>query len=183
MAATQGTRTPPTFCQLSSLPAQTSSLEQLLEGSGWNACGLDGRACASWSPRKSSCGLVGENGTLHQVQVRPRPSRFGSGELVSGEAGAGPGGRPWPGVCLPSSSPPLWRRPVKRSQDESSFRMLTCSSVLRPFEAQFSGAAALWMRVIRGASLTAEFSGRDSAIRTTFIGENPSALWASILWA
>lgn len=46
-------------------PPLPSALEQLLEGTGWDICGLDGSASASWNPLKSLHGLVGEDGTFH----------------------------------------------------------------------------------------------------------------------
>lgn len=119
-----------------SLP-QRSLLEQLLEGTGWNICGLDGNAYASWNPLKSFQGLVGENRAFHQMQSRsPPPPLLESGSwcwerLVSSGVSLGLA------LCLPSSHPSLTEKACELSRRENLFRILTFSRVLRPLEAQF----------------------------------------------
>lgn len=123
---------PPNLFGQHSLPAHRSSPEQLLEGTGWNICGLDGGASASWNPFKRLHGLVGDDGTFHQMHTPfPPPPPRGLWEMVLGEAG---GERCCPVFPLPLH--PAKREPAKLSRKGSLFRILTFSSVLRPLEAQ-----------------------------------------------
>lgn len=100
-------------------PALRPSPQQLLEGTGWNTGGLDGRASAIWNPLKSLHGLAGEDGTFRWVPApSPPPSQAvgaGAGETA---------GEPW---CLvfPLPLQPTSRGPAKLSRRESLFRILT----------------------------------------------------------
>lgn len=124
-----------------------SSLEKLVEGTSWNICGTS----AFWNPLKSSNALVGGKHTFHQMHIG-----FPSLLLL------GPGCWCWVGRCwwrvldsgFPSLPSSLMENAWKIITEESLFRILTFSSVLRPsHEAQFllKRSKLLRLRVIPGS--------------------------------